>query len=107
MTRTQEGQSATVHYLYEPRYDGSAHPQDLVREMAAHDVRRVLAVGMGSGVGGYREEEYASWIASHIPGAVPIAYFDPTTEPTGAALASRMAQLRSRGFCGIKIHVLR
>lgn len=81
----------------EPRYAGRSRAVDLAEAMRANRVNRALAVGMGESVGGYSEADYAVWVTESVPGALPIAWWEPgqRCDPD---------RLRSLGYWGVKIH---
>ncbi len=80
----------------ESRYTGSARAEDLVSAMNENNIVGALAVGMGEEVGEYREAEYVDWIHEAVPGALPIAWCDPSN--------GNIARYRELGFRGVKIH---
>jgi hypothetical protein len=80
----------------QPRYAQSCRSVDLVSAMRANGVVGALAVGMGEAVGGYSETEYAGWVREAIPGALPIAWWEPGGTPPD--------RLRDLGYVGLKIH---
>ncbi|MCA9025236.1 MAG: amidohydrolase family protein [Planctomycetaceae bacterium] len=87
------------------RYDHLCSAEALRRQMDEADIRQLLAVGMGESVGGYREARYADWVRTSIPGALPVAYCDPSVFPSsGPELRARCRSLRDAGYVGIKLH---
>lgn len=87
-----------------PKYDGLNTVQHLLTVMAENNVQWALAVGMGTKVGGYQEESYASMILDNSDNLFPIAFFDFDVLESGISIGDYLRRLKRLGYAGIKIH---
>ena len=87
-----------------PKYDGQNTVQHLLSAMAASNVQWALAVGMGSKVGGYQEENYASLVRGTSDNLFPVAFVDFEVLESGTSVGEYLRKLKRLGYVGIKIH---
>lgn len=73
-------------------------------EMEGSGVRALLAVGMGPGMGGYREDSYAAFVQEELPEALPVAFFDLPEGTTDVSVEGRMERIAGLGYRAVKIH---
>lgn len=87
-----------------PDYNGRNSIQDLFSEMEVNNIQWALAVGMGSKIGGYQEENYAAFIRGHSTNLFPVAFLDFDVLTSGISVVVYLRRLKSLGYVGIKIH---
>lgn len=75
----------------------------LEEQMAAHDIRWALAVGM-KGIGGYSLHAYADHIRTASQKLFPIAYYDYCTADKSADIQRKLTEIARCGYAGIKLH---
>ncbi len=81
----------------------SAHMDRLKEQMDLHDVKWALAVGM-EGIGGYAEDEFASFVRRGSDRLLPVAFLNPSRFGPRRDLSRHVSSLRDKGYVGIKIH---
>lgn len=87
-----------------PKYDGQNSVQFLLSAMEVNNIQWALAVGMGSKVGGYQEDNYASFIRSQSAKLFPVAFVDFEALESGISVGEYLRRLKRLGYVGIKIH---
>jgi len=83
--------------------DQSNTLRELELQMAAHNIRWALAVGM-EGIGSYHVETYASHIRSSSKNLFPVAYFDFQKDESPVRIRKKLRAIARYGYVGIKLH---
>lgn len=78
----------------------------LLKQMKSENVEWALAVGLGTKVGGYIEQNYPKFISENTDKIFPIAYIDYqyVRDLDNVALFSYLKSLINLGYVGIKLH---
>src|SRR5437763_1658193 len=102
-----------------PIFDSATHPtitggwlpdmpniknrvSELLKEMAAADVRWGLALGMAD-IGGYDVDNYADFIRDNAPNLMPVAYCEFDRLTTRDDINRYVKIAATKGYAGIKI----
>lgn len=87
-----------------PKYDGLNSIQHLLLAMAENNVKWAFAVGMGSRIGEYQEENYASFVRQNSDNLYPVAFFNFDVLGSGTSIEGYLRRLKRLGYVGVKIH---
>lgn len=86
------------------QYDGQNSLTNLLSDMKKYNVQWTLAVGMGSKIGAYKVEDYASFIRRESENIFPVAFVDFALFNNAFAVVKYLKKMKSLGYIGIKIH---
>ena len=78
--------------------------EQLLKDMRENNIRWAMAVGMGSGIGGYAEDNYAQFIRDNSDNLFPVAFVDFSKLRSATDVPIYVRKLRALGYAGIKIH---
>lgn len=86
-----------------PRWPSCALFSDLRTQMKDNNFCGAFTVGM-DGIGGYREDEYLSFINKQNDGnCFPVAFFS-LNHNSNKDIERRLKEIKSKGYVGIKLH---